>query len=288
MPAHLRPTVRRRRLGAELKRLCEAAGVSMDDAGEHIDGDKTKISRIENGRQGIRPLEIKALFDRFGVEDEKLKTALLTLAREAKRKGWWQQYGDTLRPDFQELLALEWDAARIHTFQAMVVPGLLQTSAYAEAINRGTSRRSTEEEIQNLVRLRMERQSIFEREEPPQYLCILDEAVLHHEVGGSLVMAGQLRRLLEVGERPGLSVQVVPYAQGGYVGLEGPFTIYSYPEHMALDVVGLNYLDGALYLEEDGSVERYRRAFDQVRAAALSSRQSMDLISQLARDFEAK
>lgn len=266
----------------------EAAGVSMDNAGEHIDGDKTKISRIENGRQGIRPLEIKALLDLFGVEDEKLKTALLTLAREAKRKGWWQQYGDFLRPDFEELLTLEWDAARIHTFQALVVPGLLQTNAYAEAIIRGTGRHWPEEEIQSTVPLRAERQAIFERPEAPQYLCILDEAVLHHEIGGPQVMVEQLRKLIEVCEDPGISVQVVPYVQGGYVGLEGSFTLYSYPDQMALDVVALGYLDGALYLEEDGAVERYHRAFDQVRSAALSSRQSIDLISQTARDFEAK
>jgi len=262
----------------------------MDAAGEHIDGDKTKMSRIENGRQGIRPLEIKALLALFGVQDEKIKTALLTLAKDAKRKGWWEQYGDPLLSGLEDRLSLEWDAVHIHAFQGALVPGLLQTKAYAESVIRATSLRFTEEQLQAGISFRMERQNIFDRSEPepPQYLCILDEAVLHHEVGGPKVMAEQLWKLIEVSERAGISVQVVPYEQGGYVGLEGSFAIYSYPEEMALDVVGIDYHDGSLYLEEDASVERFRRAFDQVRGAALSSRQSMDLIAQTARDFEAK
>ncbi|GHB52329.1 transcriptional regulator [Streptomyces xanthochromogenes] len=252
MPAHPRPTVRRRRLGAELKRLREAADVSMDAAGAAIDGDKSKISRIENARQGIRGLELKALFNLYKVEDEKLKAALLTLARESKRKGWWQQYGDTLRPDFQERLSLEAEAVRLFAFQTMVVPGLLQTAGYAEAVIGGTGRPTSDPETDAALAVRMERQSIFNREEPPQYFCVLDEAVLHREIGGSAVMVEQLNKLLELDGTPGLTIQIIPYAQGVYAGLDGPFTIYSYPDPMDLDVVGLDYLDGALYLEEDG------------------------------------
>lgn len=281
MPAHPRPTVRRRRLGAELKRLREAANVSMDAAGQHIDGDKTKISRIENGRQGIRPLELKALFDLYKVDNDKLKTALLTLARQSKQKSWWRQYDDILTPDFQERLTLESDAVRLLAFQPLVVPGLLQTKEYAAEVMRGGSNPPSATEIESLVDLRLGRQTIFDQDEPPQYVCILDEAVLHREIGGSKVMAGQLLRLQQANDHPAISIQVIPYAQGSYAGLDGPFAIYSYPDPMELDVVGLDYLDGALYLEEDGPVERYRRAFDQLRSAALSSRQSMDLISHV-------
>ncbi|MDJ0463119.1 helix-turn-helix transcriptional regulator [Streptomyces sp. H27-C3] len=288
MPAHPRPTVRRRRLGAELKRLREASNVSMDHAGEHIDGDKTKISRIENARQGIRPLELKALFALYAVEDEKLKTALLTLAREGKRKSWWQQYDEILSPHFQERLTLEADAVRVLAFQPVVVPGLLQIKGYAADVLRGASHPLTPEQIDAEVELRLERQSIFDREAPPQYVCILDEAILRREIGGPKVMAEQLQHLQEANDHSSISVQVIPNAHGSHAGFSGAFTVYSYPDPMELDVVGLDYLDGSLYLEEDGPVERYRRAFDQLRAAALSSRQSMDLISQVMRDLHNK
>lgn len=289
MPVHPRPTVRRRRLGAELRRLREAAQIGMDTAGAHIDGDKTKMSRIENGRQGIRRLEILALFDLYHVDDDKLRTALLILSRESKQKGWWQQYDDILRPDFQERLTLESDAVRLHAFQPMLIPGLLQTEAYAAAVMRGMYSPPPAEEIQSFVSLRMERQSVFDRPDTPQYLCVLDEAVLHREVGGTAVMAEQLRKVVEEAHsHPEVSVQVISYAQGSHTGVDGPFTIYSYPDPMELDVVGLDYLDGTLYLEEDGPVERYRRAFDHLRSSALSSPQSMDLISRVARDLETK
>ncbi|MFI0145208.1 DUF5753 domain-containing protein [Streptomyces globisporus] len=162
-----------------------------------------------------------------------------------------------------------------------------QTDAYAEAVIRGTgSKRMSDEEVRTLVDLRLARQAIFDRDDAPQYLCILDESVLHRQVGGPAVTAAQLRNLVEVSDRPGIAVQVIPYSQGAYVGMDGPFTVYSYPDPMELDVVGLDNLDGGLYLEETGAVENYRSAFDQLRAAALSSRQSMDVISRAARDLE--
>ncbi|MET8830985.1 helix-turn-helix transcriptional regulator [Streptomyces sp. NPDC004610] len=288
MAAHPRPTVRRRKLGSELRRLREAAKVGMDDAGAAIDGDKTKISRIENGRQGIRPLEIKELCKLYSVADERVVTALLTLARESRKKSWWQQYSDVLSPDFQQRLALETDAVRIYAFHTMVIPGLLQTREYAEAVIRGSGRHTPDLEIETSVNFRMERQAIFDRPEAPQYVCVLDEAVLHREVGSPRVMSQQLRHLVDAAGRPGVGVQIVPYSQGPYAGFEGPFTIYSYPDPMELDVVGLEYLEGALYLEEGSPVEAYRRSFDHIRAAALSSRQSMELISRIARDHDAK
>ncbi|WP_103532485.1 helix-turn-helix transcriptional regulator [Streptomyces sp. SM11] len=284
--AHPEPKVRKKRLGSELRRLREESGVSLQQAGETIDGDKTKMSRIENGRQGLRPLELKTLLDMYQV-DLPMREALLALQRQSKQKGWWSQHSDKLKPDFQERLTLESDAVRIYAYQSVVVPGLLQIDAYAEAVIRGTgSKRMTDEEVRTLVDLRLARQAIFDRDDAPQYLCILDESVLHRQVGGPAVTAAQLRNLVEASDRPGIAVQVIPYAQGAYVGMDGPFTVYSYPDPMELDVVGLDNLDGGLYLEETGAVENYRSAFDQLRAAALSSRQSMDVISRVARDLD--
>ncbi|WP_255381833.1 helix-turn-helix domain-containing protein [Streptomyces parvus] len=285
MPSHPRPTVRRRRVGAELKRLREQAGVKMEEAAERIGGDKPKISRQENGRQGVSKLEIEALLALYGVSDERLRTALTTLAREGRRKGWWAQYSDILPAGFQERLSIESDAARILTFQPMLVPGLLQTVEYATEVIRSVDKDVTEEERDSYIEVRKARQEIFTRDNPPQYVCLLDEAVLRREVGGPAVMVAQLDKILEMNNPPKLTIQVVPFSQGWHAGADGAFNIYSYPDPMDLDVVNLDYLDGALYLEEDQPVGRYQLAFDELRATAIASRQSMELISAVKREF---
>ncbi|MBR7672967.1 helix-turn-helix domain-containing protein [Streptomyces daliensis] len=287
MPSHPRPTVRRRRLGSELRKLREAAGVSSEQAAERIGGDKSKISRQENGRQGITKLEIEALLDLYGVGDAKLQTALTTLARSGRRKDWWAPFSDILPERFQEHLSIESDAARMLVFQPLLVPGLLQTREYAEELIRGVEKSATEADVESYVSVRMARQDILHKKNPPQFVCLLDEAALRRAVGGPKVMAAQLRKLVEVNNPPHLSIQVVPFGQGWHAGLDGAFTIFSYPDPMDLDVVSLGYLDGLLYLEEDGPVERYQLAFDQLRASALPSRQSMDLIAQAARDLSS-
>lgn len=283
LPSHPRPTVRRRKVGGEFKRLREAAGIKMEEAAERIGGDKSKISRQENGRQGITKLEAEALLALYRVEDQRLKTALTTMAREGRRKGWWAQYSDLVGEHFEEQISIESDAVRILAFQPLLVPGLLQTREYAEESIRNVEKGAPEDRIESFITVRMDRQEILRRENPPQFVCLLDEAVLHRTVGGPKVMAAQLQRLIELNNPPQLSVQVVPFGQGWHAGLDGAFTIFSYPDPMDLDVVSLGYLDGMLYLEEDGPVDRYKLAFDQLRASALPSRQSMGLIARLAR-----
>ncbi|WP_424919169.1 DUF5753 domain-containing protein [Streptomyces sp. wa1064] len=180
---------------------------------------------------------------------------------------------------------MESDAARILTFQPMLVPGLLQTVEYATELIRSVDKGATEDERNSYIEVRRSRQEIFARDNPPQYVCLLDEAVLRREVGGPAVMAAQLDKILEMNNPPKLTIQVVPFAQGWHAGADGAFNIYSYPDPMDLDVVNLDYLDGALYLEEDQPVERYQLAFDELRAAALASRQSVELISAVKREF---
>ncbi|MFI0943693.1 helix-turn-helix domain-containing protein [Streptomyces sp. NPDC021020] len=282
---HPHPTVRRRKVGSELKRLRLAAGVTMEEAAERIGGDKPKISRQENGRQGVTKLEAEALLELYHVEDLRLRTALITMARESRRKGWWAQHGDLLAESLQEQISIESDAARILLFQPLTIPGLLQTREYAEESIRSVekSRGASAEQIATYVSVRMDRQEILRGESAPQVVCLLDEAVLHRSMGGPAVMAAQLQRLIDVNHPPQLSIQVIPFEQGWHAGLDGAFSIFSYPDPMDLDVVSLGYLDGALYLEENGPVERYRMAFDQLRSSALSSQQSMALIARVAR-----
>ncbi|WKX73110.1 helix-turn-helix transcriptional regulator [Streptomyces sp. XD-27] len=284
--SHLRPTVRRRRLGAELKRLREAAGVRMDDAAERIGCDKGKISRIENGRLGVRKLEMEALLDLYQAEGTRLRAALTALAREGRRKGWWQRYGDILGPEFQERLSIEADAVRILEYQNTLVPGLLQTPEYATELIRRRETAAARPERESYVAVRMARQGIFGGGSAPDYVCVLDEAALRREIGGPSVMAAQLRKLIEVSGPPELTIQVIPFAQGWHAGVEGAFSICSYPDPMDLDVVNVDYLGASLYLEEKGAVEAHQAAFDQLRASALSPQRSMELISRTAQGFD--
>lgn len=286
MPAGQRPTVRALRLGSELRRLREVAGVDTKVAAERIGGDRPKLSKIETGKQGISKAELEVLLTLYGVEDPKVKAAMDALRATRRKADWWDQYGAILGPQLRERLAIERDAVRIFAFQPMLIPGLLQTPDYARAINSGVEKDADEEQIASYVRVRMARQEIFKQESPPQYVCVLDEAVLRRAVGGPAVMAAQLKHLVSMINPPSISVQVVPFGQGWHAGLDGPFTIYAYPDPMDLDVVVLEYLEGALYLEEDRVADQYRLVFDAVRTAALSSRQSVELISRLARDLE--
>lgn len=289
MAGHPRPTVRRRKLGSEFKRLREAAGVKMDDAAERIGGDKSKISRQENGRQGMNKLEAEALLDLYGVEDDRLRTALITMAREGRRKGWWGQYSDLIKAGLEEQISIESDAAKILAFQPLVIPGLFQTFEYASEVIRSYDKGKTPEaELKSLISVRMTRQEIFQRPDAPLHVCILDEAVLRREVGGPATMAAQLERLVEISKPPKLTIQVIPFGQGWHPGLSGHFTVFSYPDPMELDIVKVEYLDGSLFLEEDAAVDRFRLAFDELRASALPVRQSLDLIRTVAQQYRQR
>ncbi|MQY15800.1 hypothetical protein SRB5_59910 [Streptomyces sp. RB5] len=258
----------------------------MEAAAERIDADRSKVSRMENGRQGVRRLELEAMLQLYGVEDQQTQTALLSLAREGRRKGWWHQHSSSLSPRLQEQLSIESDAARIAAYQPLLVPGLLQTESYARELIHQSGHAVPEDRMETYVSLRMARQEIFTREAAPQYLCIIDEAVLRRAVGGPEVMKPQLEKLLEINNPPELSVQVVPFSQGWHAGLDGPFSVYTYPDPLDLDVVGIDYLDGNLYVEDDAAVDKFRRAFEQLRTSALASKQSMHLISQAVRDID--
>jgi transcriptional regulator with XRE-family HTH domain len=273
-------------LGAELKTLREAAEVSVEEAARRIHGDNSKISRLENGRQRVTRLELEALLDLYRTEDEKLREWLIALSTEGRKRSWWRQHGDVLPASFQELLTMESDAAKIAAFQPQVIPGLLQTKEYATAVIAGASGPLPDHEVEFFVNFRLERQAVFQRDDPPQYLCILTEGVVRQQIGGPAIMAEQLRRLMSLSRPPEMTIQVIPFSQGAYTSTGGAFALYSYPDPLDLDIVHTDYLDGALYLEEDATVEKYRRALDGLRTAALSSRQSMELISSIVRDLE--
>lgn len=288
MPARPGPTVRQRRLGSELRRLREKAKISQRDAGEHIDGGQGKLSKIETGRQNIRRLELLALLNLYQVEDQELRDALLSLLRDSRKKGWWHQYSGALRANTLDMVSLEEECDRVIHYCNMALPGLLQTEEYAAALISGLEPHLSDDQVKFYVQLRMQRQQILDRADPPQFIGVLDESLLRRPVGGPGVMARQLRKLIELSRRPKVVVQVVPFDQAVYPGVYGSFRALFNSSPAALDVVEMTHWTGGLYMEEPVHVENYRLLFDEIRASALSSRQSMDLISQILGEFEKK
>ncbi|MBB5117724.1 hypothetical protein AF335_04185 [Streptomyces eurocidicus] len=281
-----RRTARRRKLGAELRALREAASVSIEEAARAIHGERTKISRQETGRHRVTRLELETLFTLYGAEDEKLRQWLIALSAEGGGRNWWRQHGDAFTDDFKEALTLESDAARIAVFQSRVIPGLLQTQEYATAVIAGSSPGLSEQRLNFHVDIRMSRQSIFLRGNPPRYTAVMTEGVVRQQIGGPKVLVDQLRHLLTLGETPDVTIQVIPYSQSEFTSAGGSFVLYSYPDPLDFDVVQVAHLHGDLYSEEDETAAKYRKAFERLQASALSPRKSAELISSVSHELE--
>ena len=275
------PTVRRRRLTVELRRLREQAGLTCEDVGHRLECSGTRISRMETGRIGARPGDVRELLEIYGVTGAEADS-LVQLARDARRKGWWRAYGRVLPPWFEAYVGLESDAARLHDFQPSVVPGLLQTEDYARAVMRGAPDAGCAEDIDQQVALRMRRQAILDEPRPPQLQVVLSESVLLVQVGGPVVMRAQLLRLADLASRPDLTIQVLPVRAAAQVQPVGPFTVLEFADPADPTVVYLEHLTGSLLLEDEEEVQRYRAMFDHLRAEALGPGPSADLIARTA------
>jgi transcriptional regulator with XRE-family HTH domain len=281
MAASPSPTVRRKRLGIELRRLREQASLTCEDVGRRLDCSGTRISRMETGRISIRPGDVRELMEVYEITGPEAD-ALVQLAREARMKGWWHTYGQVLPPWFEAYVGLETAATRLRDFQAMIVPGLLQTEDYARTVLRTAPGRDSTEEIDRQVALRMRRQAIFEDATPPDLWVILSESVIRTHVGGRGVMRAQLRRLIDVAERSHVTLQVLPFTSGAHVHPISPFTILDFPDAADPTVVYLEHRTGSLFLESAEEIRRYTVVFDHLRAEALGTRASVDLIAQVA------
>ncbi|WP_329317236.1 helix-turn-helix domain-containing protein [Streptomyces sp. NBC_01262] len=286
MTAAQHPTVRKQYLGAQLKQLREKAQIKREVVAERLGCWDTKISRIEKGLTAPRKVDLEIMLDLYGVEDEEVRGALFALTRNSRKKDWWHQHDEILSPSEMDRISLEADAAKIFTFQTVLIPGLFQTKEYALALNEGVGVDLAATE--RFVSVRMERQRILEGPDAPQLVAVLDEAAIRRTIGGPPVMAAQLRHLVALSNPPKLSIQVVPFDAGAHPGIDGPFFIYSYAPPVSLDVVLLEQRDSRLYLEGEEQVQTYRMSFDHLRTMALSSRQSKDLILRLAHDLESR
>lgn len=278
------PTVLRILLGAHLRRLREAQGVSREDAGWEIRSSESKISRMELGRVGFKERDVADLLSLYGVDDPDERDRLRDLAREANSPGWWHRYGDVLPSWFQSYLGLEASAALIRTYEVQFVPGLLQTEGYARAVVRLGHGRARPEEIDRRVALRMQRQAILDRPGPAQLWAVVDEAVLRRPIGGTEVMRTQLEALLEATSRPTVRLQIVPFDAGGHSAAGGAFTILRFPDQELPDVVYIEQLTSALYLDKRDDVEHYLAAMERLCVEADPPSGTADILRRLLKD----
>ncbi|GII89112.1 transcriptional regulator [Sphaerisporangium siamense] len=276
------PTVRRRRLGESLRSFRNAAGLSLDAAADAVGWKAPKLSRIENANAHIRPAEVAALLKTYGVRDREIFEALENLARDASKKGWWQTYSGLVAPAYADYISLESDADSIRVFAPLLVPGLLQTAAYARETIAGITMTRTPEEIAALAEIRLARQAVLTR--PTGALkvwAIIPEAVLHQRFAVRPdTMRDQLRRLREYAELPNVTIQIMPLHATPHPGCAGGFSLVGFPNAMP-EVVLLENLIGATYVEGVVEVNTFADAFDRIVAAALPVDDSTALIACL-------
>jgi transcriptional regulator with XRE-family HTH domain len=273
------PTVRRRRLGHELRELRERAGLTLDEVSAQLeDFSAAKISRIETARVGVRSRDVVDLLDLYGVRDAQRRENLITLTRESRQRGWWEQFSDAIPPELDLAIGLEAEAVAIRIFSPHFVGGLLQTEAYARALLKANRPSESSEHLERRVELRMERQKVLEERDRLEVQAILDETVLRRPVGGYRTLHSQLRRLIEMAQYPNISIRVLPLRVGAHPGGEGAFRIIdlSPPDS---SVVHLEYPNKAAYLEEESEVRLYAHIFERLEDASLTNEHSLELIA---------
>jgi hypothetical protein len=278
------PTVRRRRLSSELRAHREAAKLTCEDVAEHLECSASKISRVETGRVSVSPRDVRDMLELYGVAPA-LRENLVQLARDSRQKGWWHAYSDTIEPRFATYVGLENAAAEIRTYEVNLVPGLLQTEDYARTVIAAGNLTGTQAEVERRVALRMARQPMLTSETPPQMWAVLDEAALRRTVGGRGLMRLQLEHLVDLAALPNVAVQVIPFGAGGHPGMGKPFVILTFPERADPDVVYLEDLTSALYVEDLSQVDQYNVLFNHLRATALSFEDSASLITSITKEM---
>jgi transcriptional regulator with XRE-family HTH domain len=277
------PTVLRIVIGTQLRRLREAHGITREAAGDAIRASHAKISRLELGRVGFKERDIADLLDLYGVKDRTERTAFLRLVHQANTPGWWHRYSDVLPGWFEMYVRLEQAASTIRSYQVQFVPGLFQTEEYARAVITADTRSNSDDDVERRVNLRVARQKLLVQPHPPTFWAVLDEAALRRPYGSARVMREQLAHLVELSELPNVTLQVLRFDDAS--SATGPFTVLRFAEPDLPDVVYIEQLTSAVYLDKPPEVERYRTAMDRIAAAAACPRESAALITTLARTF---
>jgi len=281
--ASLDGIVLRMLLGTQLRRLREAAGVTPEKAGTAIRGSRSKISRMETGRVRFKIRDVTDLLTLYGVADEQVRSRFASLARQSGQPDWWARYGDVLPDWFEPYLGLESVAVTMRSFDIQFVPSLLQTEDYARAVIRLGHQADSASAIEDRVAVRLKRQNLLAKKDPPRIWSVVDESVLRRPIGGRQVMRAQLRRLIELAAMAPMTIQVMPFAGSGHAGESGSFTLLRFAETDLPDVVYIEHLTSAIYLEQRPDVEHYLGVMDRLSGLALTPAASMSLLEQAAR-----
>jgi transcriptional regulator with XRE-family HTH domain len=278
------PTIARWQLGSQLKGMREAAKITQLQIADVLACSESKIYKIEAGDVGINRGDLLVMLDRYRIsEDDPRRPTALDLQSQGKQRGWWAKYG-TLPTNYSMYVGLEGSATEIRNFELAVVPGLLQTEEYARAVTGGAFPEQPEE-VERRVGLRLARQACLTEDPPLRFWAIVDEGVLHRRTGGDAVMRTQLRHLIDMGKRPNVTIQVLPFSEGWHPGSTGPFSILEFPEGVHSPVAYIISQAGDVYLEREEEVRRVTLTYTHLQTAALSVTKSRDLIGALAREL---
>ncbi|MDH6226458.1 MULTISPECIES: helix-turn-helix transcriptional regulator [Streptomyces] len=283
MASSVNPTVRRRRLGQELRRLREQKGMTAEEVAERLLVSQSKISRLENGRRSISQRDVRDLCGVYEVEDQRIVESLMQMAKDSRQQGWWHSFGDI---PYSVYIGLETDAASLRVYDPQVVPGLLQTRQYAESLITGALPETAAADIEKRVQVRLRRQQRINAQENPLRLwTVLDEAALKRVVGNRAVMREQLEHLVEQAQMPHVTVQVIPFELGAHPGLNGQYAILEFPDASDSSVVYIEGVTSDLYLEKPNDVQKYSVMYEHLRAQALNVEQSRQFIEDIAKSY---
>ena len=278
------PTARRIVLGAQLRRLREAADISRADAGYAIRGSDSKISRMELGRVGFKERDVADLLTMYGVGNEDERRVFLEMVRKSNQRGWWHRYSGTMPNWFQDYVGLEESASLIQSYELQFVPGLLQTEDYIRAVVGHGRPELLDQDGERRVALRMQRQKVLTRQGAPRVWAVVDESVLHRPIGGPRVLREQIEHLLELTKQPNVALQILPFRMSGYAA-EGAFSILRFAEPTLPDIVYIEHLSGALYLDRVEELEVYGRVIDRLAVDAETPDRSRQLLSKYRQEI---
>ncbi|MGW0546004.1 helix-turn-helix domain-containing protein [Streptomyces altiplanensis] len=283
MASNVNPTVRRRRLGQELRRLRELKGMTAEEVAERLLVSQSKISRLENGRRSISQRDVRDLCGVYEVEDHRIVDSLMQMAKDSRQQGWWHAFGDI---PYSVYIGLETDAASLRVYDPQIVPGLLQTPRYAEALITGALPETAAGDVEKRVNVRLRRQErVLSAEQPLRLWAVIDEAALRRVVGDRQLMREQLEHLVEQSQFPHVTVQILPFDMGAHPGISGHYAILEFPDAADSSVVYIEGVTSDLYLEKANDVQKYSVMYEHLRAQALNVEASRQFIADIAKEY---
>ncbi|MEV0973389.1 helix-turn-helix domain-containing protein [Microtetraspora glauca] len=279
------PTALRILLGSQLRKLRENKGITRDEAGDLIRGSESKISRMELGRVGFKERDVADLLSFYGVEEPEARAAVMDLLERANEPGWWHRFNDVLPTWFQAYVGLEEAATRIRTYEVQFVPGLLQTKEYARAVITAGAVGAAPEEIARRVDLRLGRQRVLDGDRGPMFWAVIDEAALRRPIGGIEVMRGQLQHLIDLMNQTNITIQIMPFSFGGHAAEGGAFSILRFYDADLPDIVYVEQLASALYLDKRDEVDRYGEVMERLCAVSTTPDETTGMLRQIMLDL---